>query len=284
MIVGAVLAISGCHGTAEAPAAKTAGAPSTATPLASSAEPPVILAREIYDAAPEPTVAVAPAPSGAAPAAPRARLPGSKPAGAGPGKRYVVAAIGDSLTDTRVGGGRYLRYLAERCPESQFDSHGKGGDMVNQMRRRFEREVLQPELDPPSYTDVIVFGGVNDLYSDLTAGRTVSKIEADLTAMYRAARARGLRVIAITVAPWGGFRKHYTAARAATTAELNRWILAQPAGHVVDRAIDSYPLLACGEKLCTDYASPFRDGLHFGPKGHERLASALFEQAFSDCR
>ncbi len=32
------------------------------------------------------------------------------------GRRYVVAAIGDSLTDTRSGGGKYLKLLGERCP------------------------------------------------------------------------------------------------------------------------------------------------------------------------
>src|SRR5689334_11700715 len=46
---------------------------------------------------------------------------------------YVVAAMGDSLTDPKSNGGLYLKYLAARCPESRFDSYGKGGEMVNQM-------------------------------------------------------------------------------------------------------------------------------------------------------
>ncbi len=158
--------------------------------------------------------------------------------------------------------------------------------MVNQMRRRFESDVFDRTTDPskPAYTDVIVFGGVNDLYSDLTAGRTVSKIAADLTAMYTTARAHGLRVIAVTVSPWAGFRRYYTPARAATTTELNRWISSQEGAGTVARVVDSYPLLACGEALCERYAAPFRDGLHFGPEGHRRLAGALFDRAFSDCR
>ena len=45
-----------------------------------------------------------------------------------------------------------------------------------------------------------MFGGVNDLYSDETAGRTVEKISADLTRIYAAGKARGLRVTAIAVA------------------------------------------------------------------------------------
>ena len=216
-------------------------------------------------------------------------------AGAGTTRRaYVVAAIGDSLTDPRSQGGLYLRYLQERCPASRFDSYGKGGEMVNQMRHRFVRDVFgdaalapgDPGARKPPYTHVIVFGGVNDLYSDLTAHRSVARITADLSAMYRAARERGLQVVAVTVAPWGGFHRYYNASRAATTAELNRWIVAQAAAHTVDFAIDAHALLSCDdpEALCARYAAPFGDGIHFGPEGHRRLAEALFAEVFSDCQ
>jgi lysophospholipase L1-like esterase len=210
-----------------------------------------------------------------------------------PRRTYVVAAIGDSLTDPRSQGGLYLRYLQERCPASRFDSYGKGGEMVNQMRRRFVRDVFGDGAAPPGdlprkprYTHVIVFGGVNDLYSDLTAHRTVGKITDDLAAMYRAARERGLGVVAMTVAPWGGFHRYYNASRAATTAELNGWIVAQRAANAIDFAVDAHALLACGdpEVLCDRYAAPFHDGIHFGPEGHRRLAEALYADVFSDCR
>ena len=112
--------------------------------------------------------------------------------------------MGDSLTDPRSNGGLYLRYLKERCPRSTFDSYGKGGEMVNQMRRRFATDVLAsvPSDGVAPYTHVLVFGGVNDLYSDLTAHRTLDKIEGDLSSMYAAAKGRGLAVIALTVTPW----------------------------------------------------------------------------------
>src|ERR1019366_5187418 len=109
----------------------------------------------------------------------------------------VVAAIGDSLSDPRVGGGKYLDVLRKRCPQSRFDSYGKGGEMVNQMRHRFDDDIFGP--GKPAYTHVIVFGGVNDLYSDLTAGRTPALIERDLTAMYESAHKHGAKVVAVTV-------------------------------------------------------------------------------------
>jgi lysophospholipase L1-like esterase len=199
---------------------------------------------------------------------------------------YRVAAIGDSLTDPKARGGLYLRYLKERCPESRFDSFGRGGDMVNQMRRRFERDVYggAPAGGEPPYTHVIVFGGVNDVYSDLTAKRTVEKITTDLAAMYAAARAHGARAVGVTITPWGGFKRYFNATRAANTAELNRWILAQPAAGTSDHAVDAYPLLACGNRICDELAEPFRDGLHFGPAGHRRIAEALHAGVFRDCK
>jgi lysophospholipase L1-like esterase len=242
------------------------------------------------DGAGKPKPAESPARVAAPAPAPPAPPASSAPADAAPVARrsYVVAAMGDSLTDPRSHGGLYLRYLQERCPSSRFDSYGKGGEMVNQMRRRFAADVLGVPFDPgkPKYTHVIVFGGVNDLYSDLTAGRTVAKITTDLSAMYAAAHDQGLRVVALTVTPWGDFRRYYTPARGATTAELNHWILAQKDAKRVDAAVDAFPLLSCGdpERLCVRYALPFKDGLHFGPEGHKKLADALYREVFSDCR
>ena len=198
-------------------------------------------------------------------------------------KRYAVAALGDSLTDARSSGGKYLAYLQKRCPDSRFENFGKGGDMVNQIRRRFEADVLPNGHD---YTHLIVFGGVNDLYSDLTAGRTPEKISADLSAIYAAAHERKWQIVALTVAPWGGFTKYYNPKRAGSTKVLNAWISAQLATKKVDHVIDAFSLLSCGdaERLCPEFAKPMHDGLHFGPSGHAKLGAALFEAVFSDCR
>lgn len=196
-------------------------------------------------------------------------------------RRYVVAAVGDSLTDARSRGGRYLALLRERCPQSVFENFGRGGDMVNMMRRRFESD-FTPRVS--EFTHLLIFGGVNDLYSDLSAGRTPARVEADLTFMYDAAHAHGLRVVALTVAPWGGFR-HYNERRGAATRELNDWIRAARARGAVDHVVDAYALLSCGdpEVLCPEYMRPSRDGLHFGTRGHEVLGEALHRDVFADC-
>ncbi len=146
--------------------------------------------------------------------------------------------------------------------------------MVNQMRMRLATHLAEPHAD---YQYVLVFGGVNDLYSDLTAKRTVEKITVDLEKMYRAARATGARVIAFTVAPWGGFRRYFTEYRWQNTLKLNAWIRSTPAQGLTDAVVDAERLLSCGtaEELCATYAAPFRDGLHFGRQGHRRLSAAL---------
>jgi lysophospholipase L1-like esterase len=228
-----------------------------------------------------PDAAAAPS-SAPAPSACAAPAPPPPPASARPAARRVctVAAIGDSLTDARSNGGGYLTLLAGRCPKSRFDNYGKGGDMTNQMRRRFQGEVVTG--DKPRYTHVIVFGGVNDLYSDETAGRTVPKISADLGAMYDLAHQRGMRVVAITVAPWGGFKRYYNERRGRATLELNGWIATSAP---TDAVVDAYALLSCGdpERLCPEVAKPYRDGIHFGPVGHEKLGEALYAAVFRDC-
>jgi len=230
-----------------APAAVSPSLPARSAPLPAASDPP------------------APPPS-AAKLAPSPRAP------------TRVLVLGDSLSDEKVGGGGFVRSLRERCSGVAFDNRAKGGFMVNQMRRRLETEVLPEE---PRYSHAIVFGGVNDLYSDQSAGRTLPKIEADLSRIYELLAARGVTVVAITVTPWGDFKRWFTPARGENTLALNRWILAREGV----TPVDAYPLLSCGdaERLCPELAAPHKDGLHFGKLGHEKLARALLAGPFRSC-
>ncbi len=201
---------------------------------------------------------------------------------------YQVAAMGDSLTDPRSHGGKYLQVLRDRCPLSRFDAYGVGGNMVNQMRKRFARDVLgakprNTNKAKPVYSHVLVLGGINDICSDRTALRSNDKIERDLAAMYRMARAKGLAVVALTVPPWGGFKRYYNPRRAASTQRLNRWIRARRKAAEVDALLDVYPLLSCGdpELLCPRYGWP--DKVHWNKAGHRVVGEALHRQIFADC-
>jgi len=254
-------------------------------PPASAPAAPGASTQEAMPTAPPPEPSVSPvAPPGAT-----ASSAGTATASeASPGKRrYVVAAMGDSLTDAHSHGGKYLELLRERCPHSRFDNYGVGGEMVNQMRRRFARDVLgEPPVadDPkPAYTHLIVLGGINDICSDESALRSNRKIEADLSEMYRAARGRGIHVVALTMPPWGGFKRYYNARRGGSTREVNDWIRRQEREHAVDAVLDIYPLLSCGHAsmLCPRYAWP--DQVHWNAEGHRIVGEALYQALFADC-
>ncbi len=215
--------------------------------------------------------------------------PSARPSATPPARkhRYQVAAMGDSLTDPRSHGGKYLEWLRKRCPKSRFDSYGIGGNMVNQMRKRFAKDILGEPADPdhpkPAYSHVIVLGGINDICSDESANRSNDKIEADLSAMYAAARSAGKVVVALTLPPWGGFERYYNRRRAASTATINRWIRERQRKGEVDALLDVYPLLSCGdpELLCERYGWP--DKVHWNRAGHEVVGKALHEHVFADC-
>lgn len=198
--------------------------------------------------------------------------------------KYVVAAMGDSLTDPKSQGGKYLEVLRARCPESRFDSYGKGGNMVNMMRKRFLKDVYGEDGGGarPEYTHVIVLGGIGDILSNLTAKRGIKGITGDLAAMYAMAHERRAKVVAMTLPPWGGFQD-YDSARHQLTIAVNTWVRAQLAEKAVDHTLDLFPLLSCGapNQLCKEYA--FKDLLHWNKKGHEIVGDALHTSVFADC-
>jgi lysophospholipase L1-like esterase len=202
-------------------------------------------------------------------------------------RRYLVAAMGDSLTDPKSHGGKYLEHLRKRCPKSRFDSYGVGGNMLNQMRKRFARDVLGEPPDPknkkPRYTHLIMLGGINDICSDESATRTNDKIQADFSAMFDAARTRDIRIVALTLPPWAGFTRYYNKRRGASTLALNAWLKEEHEQHKVDALLDIYPMLSCGdpEFLCPRYGWP--DQVHWSKEGHLVVGKALYQHVFSDC-
>lgn len=232
------------------------------------------------------SVASAPSVTTSASATPPPSPPAAPAASAAPVPKqaYRIAAVGDSLTDPKAHGGGYLAYVQRQCPETRIDNFGKGALMLNQIRRRFEETVHNQPAG--TYTHVVVWGGVNDLYSDLTAGRTPKKAEADLAVIYEKSRAKGAHVVAITISPWGGFTRYHNERRQGYTLEVNQWIKDQLAAGTVDAVVDAYSLLSCGDpaRLCPELAQRKSDGLHLGKAGHEVLGKALYETVFANCK
>ncbi len=194
-------------------------------------------------------------------------------------RRYSVAAIGDSLSDPKAHGGKYLTYLSSHCKLSRFDAWGKGGNMVSQMKKRFARDILgEGGVERPKYSHLVVLGGIADIGSNETAGRTLEKIQTDLSAMYRMAHDKGITVIALTIPPWGAYYE-YNDERHRMMLAMNDWIRKKP--EPVSHVVDVFPKLVCKEReLCAEFAS---DKIHWNKKGHDLVGQMLLEQIFSDC-
>jgi lysophospholipase L1-like esterase len=199
-------------------------------------------------------------------------------------RRYAVAAIGDSLTDPKSHGGKYLETLQRLCPKSSFVSFGKGGNMVNMMRKRFVRDLYSPREDgtTPSYTDVIILGGLGDILSNETAGRTAQKVGEDILLMVGEAKARGARVLVLQLPPWGT-HSAFDTARAKMTHDVSTMIASWVEDKRIDGTLATRPLLQCGnvEVLCKEYG--WKDGIHWSAAGHEVVGKALHELHFGDC-
>lgn len=192
--------------------------------------------------------------------------------------------MGDSLTDPKSQGGKYLDRLGELCPNSSFKSFGVGGNMVNMMRKRFVRDLYSPNEggSVPSYSDVIILGGLGDILSNETAKRTAKLIGEDILLMVNEAKSRGARTIVLQLPPWGGM-KAFDTARARMTWDVSNWIVAKVADRTIDATLELRPLLSCGnaEVLCDGLG--WKDGIHWGEKGHRVVGDALHKALFADC-
>ncbi|CAM5358176.1 SGNH/GDSL hydrolase family protein [Streptomyces abikoensis] len=171
----------------------------------------------------------------------------------GPGS---VVALGDSITDgersTPGANGRWPDLLARRLqaqhslPRLGVLNHGISGNRVVTDRypgdgtstimsgvsaqHRLERDVLAQT----SARTVIVFEGVNDI----RAGTSAAQVIAGLKDIAERAHERGMRVVAATIAPCGGFYDCTADAEAQRTA-INRHIRASGgAGRTYDAVYD----------------------------------------------
>ena len=102
--------------------------------------------------------------------------------------------------------------------------------------------------------------------------------------MYQAAKTAELGVIAVTLPPWGGFKRYYNPRRAESTRLMNEWLRGRVEAGEADQLFDVHPLLSCGdpELLCEDYG--WSDQVHWNKEGHRVVGEAMHRALFSDCR
>ncbi len=194
----------------------------------------------------------------------------------------TIAVMGDSITgwggeqpdlsnldcDTvTFGGTSYVTTLRQRCSGLRFTNLGINGQGTGQMLARYGRQVLNC-----NYNEVIIMAGVNDM------PRSLEDIKSNLATMYRQAKEKRLKVIAVTVLPWKGYSS-WTEAKQRKTEELNSWILNEAEN--IDIRVDAYSALNDPNDpghLKQGYGGP----LHPNQEGQKAVADAIIRAAYQN--
>ncbi len=156
---------------------------------------------------------------------------------------------------------QYSYWLMQTHPDWQVLNRGVNGERTDQIRARFARDVT-----PVKPAVVVIIGGVNDVYQ----ARSVESAERELEAMYDAARAAKIIVVAGSVIPFNVA----TADQNARMHAVNDWIRGYAARHA-DAVVfcDTRAAVAAPGQPDRLVSSP--DDLHPTPDGYTRMATAL---------
>jgi len=179
-------------------------------------------------------------------------------------KQHTVYTIGDSITAN----GSYQIDLASLLNDVfTFVDFAIPGDLSPDMIKRF------PAIINASPDYVIILAGFGDIFY----GANAAQVETNLQTMYTEAHNAGIRVIALTITPWKGFRNYWTPALQSIQDTVNAWI---PTAKNVDYVIDTYNALL-------DPSNPYQllpaydggDHLHPGAAGQAEIAAAIYAGA-----
>jgi lysophospholipase L1-like esterase len=122
------------------------------------------------------------------------------------GPKIIVSALGDSITAGNPGWdpdperrpfegdnpeSQYLYWAARADPRIEFRNHGVGGEVTEEILRRFDTAVEGADV-------LIVQGGINDIVHD----RSLEAAAENLREMVHRGRALGLGVVLVNVLPW----------------------------------------------------------------------------------
>jgi acyl-CoA thioesterase I len=182
-----------------------------------------------------------------------------------------IVALGDSTTagtpgftspleSPPVGAGdetsQYAFWLMKAHPEWMVLNRGINGQRSDEIRARFERDVVQ---NGP--TAVVIIAGVNDIYQ----GKSVEHVTGQLQAMYAQAAAAGIPVVAGSIIPFNTA----TPEQNQRMRRVNDWIRRQPKVTFVD----TRAAVAASGNPDMLFESP--DGLHPSAAGYRRMAEVI---------
>jgi acyl-CoA thioesterase I len=190
-------------------------------------------------------------------------------------ERIRIVALGDSTTAGTPGflsplesppagtgdpESQYAYWLMNAHPEWDVLNRGVNGERSDQIRARFDRDVLAA-----SPRVVVIIGGVNDVYQ----GRPASHVIAELRAMYQQARAAGIPVVAGSIVPYNTA----TADQNSRVCEVNSWIRNSATREHGVIFVDTRAAVAAPD--APDRLAESPDDLHPSAGGYRRMAEAL---------
>jgi len=156
---------------------------------------------------------------------------------------------------------QYAYWLMETHPDWQVLNRGVDGERSDQIRARFARDVVQAAPDL-----VVIIAGVNDVYQ----GRSAASVERELEAMFEAAAAAKIVVVAGSIIPYNTA----TADQNARMRAVNDWIRDYAARHDAGMEFcDTRAAVAAPGQPDRLVSSP--DDLHPSPDGYKLMAEAL---------
>jgi lysophospholipase L1-like esterase len=156
---------------------------------------------------------------------------------------------------------QYAYWLMQSHPDWQVLNRGVNGERSDQIRGRFARDAAQPK---PAV--VVIIAGVNDVYQ----GRSAESVQRELDAMYTAARAAKIVVVAGTIIPFNVA----SADQNARMRAINGWIRAYAATHA-ERVVLCDTRAAVAAPGQPDRLVSSTDDLHPSPAGYKLMAAAL---------
>ena len=194
---------------------------------------------------------------------------------AAPVTSVTIVALGDSTTAGTPGfkspieappsgagdvESQYAYWLQITHSDWQILNRGVNGERSDEIHDRFNRDVVAAQ---PSV--VVIIAGVNDLYQ----GRSATTVESQLQAMYDAARAAHITVVAGTIIPFNTATPDQNSRMHA----VNDWIREYARSHAEVTFCDTRSAVAMPGDPDRLVSSP--DDLHPSPDGYRLMAITL---------